>query len=88
MNRIKFMNIYIDNVTTQEAISIIKYNIMENKRMYIVTPNVDHIVKLQENETFLKAYLSAGLIAVDGTPIMFASKWFGSPLKEKLLVQD
>ena len=84
MNRIKFMNIYIDNVTTQEAISIIKYNIMENKRMYIVTPNVDHIVKLQENETFLKAYLSAGLIAVDGTPIMFASKWFGSPLKEKI----
>lgn len=84
MSKVNFINISIDNVTMQEAISSINKCIIENRKMYVVTPNVDHIVKLQKNNRFLNAYLKAGLVAVDGTPIILCSKWLKSPLKEKI----
>lgn len=84
MNRIRFMNIQIDNVTMDEAVDSIKKCIVENEKMFVVTPNVDHMVKLQNDKKFLTAYQNAGLVAVDGTPIMLAAKWYGKPLKEKI----
>lgn len=84
MNRIEFMNIRIDNVTTDEALGMIRQKVTSGEKMFVVTPNVDHIVKLQTDQRFLKAYREAGLVAVDGTPIMAVAKWYGTPLKEKI----
>lgn len=84
MSRIEFMSIEIDNLTLSEAINEIDLLIMNKKKEYIVTPNVDHIVKLEHNKEFRKAYEDAGLILVDGTPLMWISKWYKTPLKEKI----
>ena len=84
MDRIRFMNIEIDNVSLDGAVQIIKRRIEDKEKMYVVTPNVEHIVKLQNNKAFLKAYNNAGLVAVDGTPIIIIAKWYGTPLKEKI----
>lgn len=84
MNRIQFMNIQIDNVNLSEAVDEINNFIIDNKHTFVVTPNVDHIVKLQENRQFLNAYNAAGLVLVDGTPIMLVAKWLRTPLKEKI----
>lgn len=84
MEKIKFMNIEIDNVTLDEAVDVINSYVNDNLKMFVVTPNVDHIVKLQNNKKFLDAYLNAGIVAVDGTPIVLAAKWYGTPLKEKI----
>ena len=46
MNRIKFMNISIDNLTMSEAIEKIDDLIQREKGAYVVTPNVDHIVEI------------------------------------------
>ncbi len=84
MARIKFMNTEIDNLTMEETLEAIDVLIRENKNAYVVTPNVDHIVKIETNNAFKKAYDEADLILVDGTPLMWISKWYGTPLKEKL----
>lgn len=84
MSRIDFMNIKIDNMSLDETVDSIKVCVEENKKIYVVTPNVDHMVKLQQNPRFLKAYKNAGIVAVDGTPIILAAKWYGTPLKEKI----
>ncbi len=84
MERIKFMNIMIDNVSMEEAINEVNTIIDSGGRKYIVTPNTDHIVKLQDNMMFKKAYKDAGMVLVDGTPIMWLSKWYKTPLKEKI----
>lgn len=84
MGRIKFMSIEIDNLTLSEAIDEIDQLISNKKKEYVVTPNSDHIVKLEHNKEFLKAYKDAGLVLVDGTPIMWISKWYHTPLKEKI----
>ncbi len=84
MPRIHLMNIMIDNLSMQEAIYFIALTIDKKEKILVVTPNVDHIVKLEENTRFQDAYKNAGLVLVDGTPIMWIAKWYGTPLKEKI----
>lgn len=54
----------------------------------MVTPNVDHIVKLQNNSEFARCYDNAGLVLADGAPLILASKLLGTPLKERVAGSD
>lgn len=87
-NRIRFFNIYIDNITMNEAIEKIKCIISSQKPGYVVTPNVDHIVKLSQDEEFLKVYQEADLVLTDGTPLIWISKLLKRPIKEKISGSD
>lgn len=84
MSRIHLMNIMIDNLSIHESLEHIASIVNQNKKILVVTPNVDHIVKLENDSKFLKAYENAGLVLVDGTPLMWIAKWYGTPLKEKI----
>lgn len=55
---------------------------------YIVTPNVDHIVRLETDENLRKAYEGASLVLTDGQPLIWISKWLGTPIKEKISGSD
>jgi len=88
MNRIKFMNIYIDNVSMQEALDKIAHLTETTRQSYVVTPNVDHLVKLQSDDEFLKIYDNASLILADGTPLIWISKLYKKPIKEKVSGSD
>lgn len=81
--------INIDNVTLNEACDII-INKAKNKETYdyVVTPNVDHIVKLQHDPLLREIYRNASLILADGMPLIWASKLLGYPLKEKVSGSD
>ena len=69
MARIKFMNTQIDNLTMEEALQAIDSLIKENKSAYVVTPNVDHIVRLETNKELQAVYAGASLILADGKPL-------------------
>lgn len=84
MSRIHLMNIMIDNLSMHEALEYIASIVNKNKKILVVTPNVDHIVKLENDSKFKKAYENSGLVLVDGTPLMWIAKWYGTPLKEKI----
>ena len=84
MSRIQLMNIMIDNMSMQEALDYISSIINARKKIMVVTPNVDHIVKLEDDVRFKNAYDNSGLVLVDGTPLMWIAKWYGTPLKEKI----
>jgi len=88
MSRIKFMNTEIDNLTMSEALSAIEDLIQQRKNAYVVTPNVDHIVKLEKNEKLKASYSQADLILTDGMPLIWASKLYRTPLKEKISGSD
>ena len=88
MSRMKFMNTEIDNVTMQEALQAIDTLIKENKAVYVVTPNVDHIVQLETNKELQEIYANASLILTDGKPLMWIAKWYGTPIKEKISGSD
>lgn len=88
MSRIKFLNIEVDNLTMDEAIERINDLIVNQKPSYVVTPNVDHIVKLENDTDFQKVYENADLILTDGMPLIWISKIKRNPIKEKISGSD
>lgn len=83
MARIKFMNTNIDNLTMAETLHEIDKLIQKKNCSYVVTPNVDHIVRLEKDEELQKVYKNASLILADGKPLIWISKWYKTPIKEK-----
>lgn len=55
---------------------------------YIVTPNVSHVVKLQEDARFREAYAAADFVLADGWPIVALSRVFRRPLPERVAGSD
>lgn len=88
MTRIKFMNTNIDNLTMAETLNEIDKLIQKKNCSYVVTPNVDHIVRLEKDEELQKVYKNASLILTDGKPLIWISKWYKTPIKEKISGSD
>lgn len=88
MCRIKFLNTYIDNITMEEAVVKADELIKSKKCSYIVTPNLDHIVKLEEDKEFANVYSNADLILTDGKPLVWISRFLKNPIKEKISGSD
>lgn len=88
MSRIKFLNTEVDNLTMEESINEIEKLVNKKNPSYVVTPNVDHIVKLEHDEEFKKVYKEADLILTDGMPLIWISKLKKTPIKEKVSGSD
>lgn len=88
MKKAELFDIMIDNVNMDECIKKIDELIIKNKNAYVVTPNVDHIVKLQYDTEFMEIYKNADLVLADGVPIIWASRLLGKSLKEKVSGSD
>lgn len=88
MARIKFMNTDIDNLTMAETLNEIDKLIQKKNCSYVVTPNVDHIVRLEKDVELQKVYKNASLILTDGKPLIWISKWYKTPIKEKISGSD
>lgn len=86
--RMKFLNIEIDNVNMEEAINEVKNLIEAPGYHYVVTPNVAHIVSLEKDLEFQKVYKDADLILTDGMPLIWISKLYKTPIKEKVSGSD
>ena len=88
MSRMKFMNTEIDNLTMKETIDEIDKLIKKDKNAYVVTPNVDHIVKLETDKELQEVYKDADLLLTDGKPLIWISKFYKTPIKEKISGSD
>lgn len=87
--KVAFLNTYINDITMNESIDYIG-KLIENKKekSYVVPINVDMIVKM-ETDKYLKQIIDkADLALVDGTPLIWISKIFKKPFKEKISGSD
>lgn len=88
MKRLKFMNTEVDNLSMKEALDAVK-ELIENKKCgYVVTPNIDHIVQLECGGEICDVYKNASLILTDGKPLIWISKLYKNPIKEKISGSD
>ena len=88
MSKIRFLNVDLDNLTMDETINQIDYLINNKRKSYVVTPNVDHIVRLEKDLEFKEAYENADLVLTDGQPLIWISKLYKTPIKEKISGSD
>ncbi len=78
----------LDPLNRAEALDAIVRLVREGRGGTVFTPNVDHIVQAQHNAAFREAYGRTTLSLVDGTPVLWAARWLGTPLPEKLSGSD
>lgn len=55
---------------------------------FVVTPNVDHLVRLEERPQLRELYARAALVLADGMPIVWASRVLGCPLRARVTGAD
>nr|WP_044210446.1 WecB/TagA/CpsF family glycosyltransferase [Coleofasciculus chthonoplastes] len=79
--KVKILNLYIDNFYKDEFLKKLKQGI-------VFTPNVDHLMQLQSNRQLLQAYKAADYVICDSQILVYASKFLGTPFKEKLAGSD
>lgn len=86
--RIPFMGIYIDNITIDDMVNNIFEMIQIKKPVQIVGVNVDQYLLTRKNTYSKKIFDEAGLVFVDGKPIMPMSKLLGYPIKQRTTGPD
>jgi N-acetylglucosaminyldiphosphoundecaprenol N-acetyl-beta-D-mannosaminyltransferase len=86
--RIRVGALPVDVLRMSEAIDAIMRLVREGRGGTVFTPNVDHIVQAEHDAMFREAYGRTTLSLVDGTPVLWAARWLGTPLPEKLSGSD
>ena len=88
LNRVRFMNTYIDNITLNEAVKHIEECIDKRVIGQVITPNVDQIVRIEWDDYFREICKNCELLLVDGHPLMWIAKLYKQPFKQKIPGSD
>ncbi len=77
--RVHLFGVDIDLLSMIETVSLIKQWLLasETSCKFVVTPNVDHIVKVQNDIGLQAAYKNAALVVTDGKPVVWAANFLG-----------
>jgi N-acetylglucosaminyldiphosphoundecaprenol N-acetyl-beta-D-mannosaminyltransferase len=74
-DRIKVLNIEVDNISKQELLEKFTDGVL-------ITPNVDHLIKLQKDRELYDIYQKAEYVTVDSQIVKLAMKYLGTPVRE------
>jgi len=79
--RIPILNIKVDNISKKELLENFHSGVL-------ITPNVDHLMKLQKDREFYDIYQKAEYVTVDSQIVKLALKFLGTPVKEIITGSD
>jgi exopolysaccharide biosynthesis WecB/TagA/CpsF family protein len=82
MASIRLLNVDIDSLTMEATLDRLANGGV------VVTPNVDHLMKLQRDRAFFDVYRRADLKVCDSQILMFAARLLGTPLPQKISGSD
>jgi N-acetylglucosaminyldiphosphoundecaprenol N-acetyl-beta-D-mannosaminyltransferase len=85
---IGLLGVPFENITQQEAVDRIEAMIASGRPHYVVTANVDFLVQARRDVELRRILLAADLVLCDGTPLLWASRWLGNPLPERVAGSD
>ena len=79
---IDILNVTVDNIGFNELLKQL------GQGGVVFTPNIDHLVKLQKDQEFYEVYMQADYRVCDSQLLLLASRFLGTPLKEKISGSD
>lgn len=83
-DKIFILNTYIDNLSMQETMDTIDAAIQNGKQLHHVVVNAGKMVSMQKDLALQKSVNESDLINADGQAVVWASKFLGKPLKERV----
>lgn len=82
------MNAGYTNVDAAELLDLVMEDLAEKRRASIVFLNVDVVMKIEKDPELAEIVRKAEYVLADGMPLIWISKLFGKPLKEKISGSD
>jgi N-acetylglucosaminyldiphosphoundecaprenol N-acetyl-beta-D-mannosaminyltransferase len=82
MEKVNLLNLQIDNLGQLELLEALRSGGV------VFTPNVAHLVTLQQHPEFYQAYQTADYCICDSQLVRFAAKLLGTPIREKISGSD
>src|SRR5947207_12805929 len=91
--RVELFGVEIDPLRMDQAVAQIGAWVADSEARcrFVVTPNVDHVVMLQHDAGLQRAYRDAGMVLVDGAPVLWSSRLLhpgGEGLPERVAGSD
>lgn len=84
MSRIHILNSGIDNLAMAETIKRIEQTIENSNQLHHVVVNAGKIVAMQTDLQLRKSVNESDIINADGQAVVWASRFLGKPLKERV----
>ena len=88
MEKVELLNVHVNNLTMHEALSEIEKYIKQDTKSYVVAVNVDVIMKIEQDQYLRDITNYANMVLVDGKPLVWISKLYKRPIKEKISGSD
>ena len=88
MVKLSILGIPVNLVTLSEAVELSIEAIKKQKRFRIMTANAEMIMQAQDHSELRSALQNSELVVADGAGVVWASKEFGTPLKERVAGVD
>ncbi len=82
------LSVPFDHVTQVQALDRIEQMIVSRRPHYVATANVDFVVQAERDLELRRILFDAHLVLCDGTPLVWASRWLGNPLPERVAGAD
>lgn len=87
--RVRLFGVDVDVVRRDDAVrAVVTMSKTPGSCRFVVTPNADHMLLLQNNGAMRRAYADAALVIADGWPVVLASKLLSRPLPERVTGSD
>ncbi len=88
IKRIDLYGVQINPVSFVEAVDLLCDQITRRPAKVVVTPNVDHVISLQDNDELRSLYNSADFVFADGMPLVWSSGLLGERLPARVTGAD
>ncbi|AXT51971.1 glycosyltransferase [Aquimarina sp. BL5] len=82
--RFNLLNTFVDNLSMKDTLQIIKTTIKNKKQLHHTVVNAGKIVALQKDLELRKSVNEADIINADGQAVVWAAKFLGKPIKERV----
>src|SRR5690554_2116114 len=84
MDKIHILNTAINNLSMQETLALVQEKIRSGEQVHHVVVNAGKVVAMQNDSELRKSVNESDIINADGQAVVWASKFLGKPLKERV----
>jgi N-acetylglucosaminyldiphosphoundecaprenol N-acetyl-beta-D-mannosaminyltransferase len=82
------LGVPFDNVTTAQTVELVQQMVASRQPHHLVTANVDFLTQALHDVELHRILTDAHLVLCDGTPLVWASRFLGNPLPERVAGSD